>query len=565
MQKLDKHFKWKFPLFLLLLWASFAFLINPLGNFPINDDWIYAKPIESALNGNGFQVSNQATVTSILHSLMGYALCSVTGFSFSVLRLLVLIEAAGLLLLLFKIFSRLGLRKKSSTLFCLLFLTNPLFIGLSYSFMTDIPFLFFSIASLERFLAYLQTGKRMNILYGTLLSILATGVRQPGALLPLAVFIVVMFHREKRNQDGLLLFLATSLPFLMLAAYPWFMNSVFNLSAWYNAQSLHLFHILIELDNTRVILQNLIFNGALCIFYLGIFLLPLLLILSYHLINHPDLLTSKKKFGALLFGLSLILFTLLAKIFGGQMPFTGNMITKSGMGPVMLRDIYILGIPNNTQLSSFYWKCATFLSILGAAFIPACMYGVTGLAYRRQLPGYTPIWQLLYTLGGLYMIPMLILGIFDRYMILALPICLCLLALFWKEQAGHAPQKFYTATRIASWIIGTGIAFYGVMGTHDFMEMQRSRWKLLHDLVTIEHVSPEKIDGGFEFNGWYTYSYPKKEVTGKSWWWVIDDSYILTLGPVPGYSIKKTQNFEKWFPPKQSACYLLKKLPAPAS
>ena len=49
-------------------------------------------------------------------------------------------------------------------------------------------------------------------------------------------------------------------------------------------------------------------------------------------------------------------------------------------------------------------------------------------------------------------------------------------------------------------------------------------------------ISPHQIDGGFEFNCWYeTGSWKPVILTGKSWWCIDDDTYLLSVGDVCGY------------------------------
>lgn len=56
-----------------------------------------------------------------------------------------------------------------------------------------------------------------------------------------------------------------------------------------------------------------------------------------------------------------------------------------------------------------------------------------------------------------------------------------------------------------------------------------------------QRVEPSKTDGGFEFNGWYTYELvdaplgqTERYKQGKSWWWIVDDEYVVTFAPIDG-------------------------------
>ncbi|HXB11286.1 MAG TPA: hypothetical protein VNZ45_04825, partial [Bacteroidia bacterium] len=56
-----------------------------------------------------------------------------------------------------------------------------------------------------------------------------------------------------------------------------------------------------------------------------------------------------------------------------------------------------------------------------------------------------------------------------------------------------------------------------------------------------------KIDGGYEFNGWYLIKwYPAR--AGKSWWYVDDDEYIVSFAEVDGYACIKRYGYANYLP-----------------
>src|SRR5216684_2548164 len=107
---------------------------------------------------------------------------------------------------------------------------------------------------------------------------------------------------------------------------------------------------------------------------------------------------------------------------------------------------------------------------------------------------------------------------------------------------------------------------FSVAGTHDYLSWNRVRWQALNNLMQEQHVSPKQMDGGVEFNAWYLYSrsYPnpllsvdidwnkkpesmeRKPAPTKSWWWVASDDYVVTFGPVPGFTELKCYQFQRW-------------------
>jgi hypothetical protein len=105
-----------------------------------------------------------------------------------------------------------------------------------------------------------------------------------------------------------------------------------------------------------------------------------------------------------------------------------------------------------------------------------------------------------------------------------------------------------------------GLMLYAICGTHDYLGWNNARWTAVNDLMANEQVKPDEIDGGFEFNALYFFN-PNPDVlkTDKSWWWVQNDTYMISFGPVPGYSALKEYSYTRWLPPGQGAVIASKK------
>ena len=50
------------------------------------------------------------------------------------------------------------------------------------------------------------------------------------------------------------------------------------------------------------------------------------------------------------------------------------------------------------------------------------------------------------------------------------------------------------------------------------------------------------------------------ESATKSWWWVQDDTYVISFGLLPGYKVVESRPFERWMPARAGSIYALKKL-----
>jgi hypothetical protein len=73
-------------LILLLLWCVVVVFINPIGDFPLNDDWAYGQNTRALTLENRLFFSDWPAMTLIAHTLWGTLFGKVFGFSFTVLR-----------------------------------------------------------------------------------------------------------------------------------------------------------------------------------------------------------------------------------------------------------------------------------------------------------------------------------------------------------------------------------------------------------------------------------------------------------------------------------------------
>jgi hypothetical protein len=103
--------------------------------------------------------------------------------------------------------------------------------------------------------------------------------------------------------------------------------------------------------------------------------------------------------------------------------------------------------------------------------------------------------------------------------------------------------------------------FYAVCGTHDYLSWNTARWTAANDLIANQHVKPEEMDGGFEFNAMYFFNPDFDQLSAKkSWWWVQNDTYMISFGPVPGYSVLKEYHYTRWLPPGSGRVLASKKM-----
>ena len=247
-------------------------------------------------------------------------------------------------------------------------------------------------------------------------------------------------------------------------------------------------------------------------------------------------------------------------IFGRSalMPLSPNILVRSGIGALTLHDTRILHLNHVPPLPTGFWLVVTAIGLLGAAFLIALLlqYGIN-LARRLSLESVTEndaVNIFLLLSGMIYLLPILISGFFDRYMVPAIP----LFAAGITNVFGHFPRSSAKSVLFASAVLAAFVVF-ATGSTRDYLTWSGVRWKALRSLMKDDHIPASKIDGGFEFNGLFMYDSQFKADPKKSWWWVQDDTYQIAFGHITGYDIIKEYWYDNWIPPRLGKIVVLQR------
>ena len=168
-------------------WLVWAFVVDPAGEFPLNDDWAYTKPVYYLVEQDRLKLLDWPSMSLIAHVLWGYLVGVLFGFSFTALRISVICLGAVGLVAFFLLLRRHFEKNRVYKIFCIFaVLSNPLFFSLSYSFMTETPFLAFMLLACYGYFRFAQTGKHGYLLFAVFFSATIVLIRQVGLFVPLA-------------------------------------------------------------------------------------------------------------------------------------------------------------------------------------------------------------------------------------------------------------------------------------------------------------------------------------------------------------------------------------------
>ncbi len=554
------------PLALCSIWFIMVLSVNPVGNFPLNDDWLYGYDVKSLVEHGNFRFLGWEATSLIVHILWGSLFCLPFGFSFTALRLSNLTMGLVGILAVYAFLREARASRGASFFGAVILASNPIYFELSNTFMTDISFFAISTLSFRFFIRGIRNENRTCILAGALLCCMATLVRQLGLAIPLSFSIAYLIKNGFQKRR---LFTAAFPPVsagFALIAYQTLMKHTVGLPAHYYDRGIDLIRgISTGMPATLVFFGQ---NFGATLAYLGLFILPLSILFIR---GQWKSASSRNRLYALVASSGIIIAVMSVLSWKNCfMPFLRNIWFVTGLGPVTLRDVYILKLPHLYTGPKILPSCITFLSLAGAAILAiSLLKSLSSLIPRpRGCGSVKENWLTGSLLAAcvIYFIPIGIIGLFDRYLLFLLPVVMAITVL--AADRPELPRGPFPA--FVSAVLLLVYFTFAIGGTHDYLSFNRARWDALHYLTENAGISHERIDGGFEFNGWYDYDPEYRPVRGvdavdKSWWWVKDDEFMISLGPVDGYEEVGHYSYQRWIPCRVDNVFILHRISVPES
>lgn len=539
------------------LWVVMVGLLSPLGDFPLNDDWTYARSVKTILDSGRFELLPWSQPTALPQAYWGALFCRLFGFSFTTLRFSTLVLGLGGVLVTYLLLRHLKARPSTALLGATTVAVNPLYFCLSNSFMTDVPLYFLAVTSLLMLVRGFQRDDPAWLVSGILVSLVAILQRQLAIVLPLGFAAAYLWSRRITPRRSAIAVGPLLVGFLLH----------FLLQQWLEAQGR------VPFLSTRDILtaasQNflprLAENAVTLLVYTGLFVLPNSLARFDAWLADDSARSPRRVWLGVggLIALSLVILWTLPR----PMPFSQNVLTYFGFGPLSLRDTYILerNYPPKAAALAFAWAGVTLLAAVGASLLlDRCwrdgVAAIRGIRARgRGALGAVPVLLIATFSGYVVLIAAVTIAFFDRYLLLCIPFAL--IAVGENSPVGQS-LRASAFPRFLAWLLVAISAAFSLVAMRDYLAWNGARWEALASLTERQGISPAVIDGGYEFNGWHMYvPTPLGEVpAGKSWWWVKDDEYVIASGPLPGYREIASYPFERWLLRERSRIAVLQRV-----
>ncbi len=458
----------------------------------VNDDWCYIRGAQTlAATGHVvYHAYESATLGWQLY--IGAAFIKLFGFSFSTTRTSLLPIALSTVLLFHRVLLRSGVRLGLSTIGALTLATSPLFVPLSFSFMSDIPGLFTLLLCAYLCLRALQADTNRSallLLTAACLSNVGLGtVRQIAWLGTIAMVPASLWLLRKRIQV-----VRVGLPVWGLS-----LLLIHSTIHWFNRQPYSLPETLVPralpFNTARLLIENS-FDSIMTIAMLAF---PT----SIGFVVFTKSLKPKQYFAPVIVLALLTLFLVLEhrhhRMAEFLLPMMRNYVTDQGTMLFNLPEVYgqrgvLLSSPVRliiTMVTALVNLIAVFSMIGGNELSPKARRSTKDLTFFGL--SFTCLYILLLIPRTIYF------SLFDRYLLPLLPIALIFLLRALQSRVSDLIQ--YRAILVTQATAVAIVACYSTAVTHDAFAADRARLEAIQ-LLRTQGIPRTAITAGFEFDG----------------------------------------------------------------
>lgn len=520
-----------FPLLLsALAWLTIFVAIPPARqNFPLNDDWAYARGLFAWARGEGIHYFGWTSIPLLGQWIWAWPWVKALGESHAVLRLsTVALSLVGVAAFYDLLRRGAGISPRRAAFGAATLALNPLFLIVSGTFMGDVPALSFALIALALATRALKTASLGAWEAASLAAALGVLTRQNAIAAPLAAAIALGATPTLRRRP--VWWLVAVVPIVAgLLANQWLLGRA-------DVVRQGMFTRLPDPD----VLVRVPFVAAI---YLGLAVLPILLLTPTLRRPIPFLLA----FFGMLAGAAWMLF---AK--RQAFPYLGNLITQFGQ---MTVGVELVG-RRDLLLAEGEMLALTLLGCIGGAAllarIVAALRGGSVPLLRSPLLLYSAL-----HLAFLFLLS----RFFDRYLLTLLPaaITLCLVA---ARQARPQPLAGIAALVLSG--------FLGTAMVHDWFAWNAARWELGRRALA-RGIAVADLEGGTEWDAWHSprgvernadldHLVPPENLAlawSKTLFPYLTGHYALSFSPLRGTTVLDREPYRFWLLPGRREFYLV--------
>ncbi len=529
----------KYILGLFVVFVCCELLLNPIGDFPLNDDWFYAKALKTIQFDSYINNAHWGYASMLTHLFYGKLVTTIFGFSYNVLRMSTLILSfTGITFFYFLVKEYVGMLNKQAFLATLIVMADPLFLSLSNSYMTDVPFITSIMMAVYFYLKFKRSNKLKYYCLSVLLLIWALLIRQLALAFIIGLFFSDIILEKKITVKNMLLITLSLLVLYLFERWLYISNA--------NTGYAYLFFRTSTTARSITVPEigiNFLKRWIHYVSFSGFVLFPILLTYLYHYIKQKLFFNTKKQF--------IISLILMIPVSWSLRKFPiGNYLYNCGIGPDTLYDTYILGINSQHAHDLILFGIIRVLAFTGSfSLLLVLIQFVFKVIHWRttDVSKHIVLLILIISLFFYYSFLAIASPIFDRYImifsILIIPIIFYIY---------NPPIK----EKIIVSILIVLLMLFSVFATKDYFNGHRTIWKIINELKQTEGLTDTDINGGLEH---CASSFGDSAFWFKKWNNIPENKYVITRGKLINYHVYKSYYYQRYIPLKTDTIFVLAK------
>lgn len=520
---------------LLVIFVVSELIVNPIGDFPLNDDWCYGKAVYLSANGK-FTIGNFGAMTLFTHIAWGMLFVKLFGFSFTVLRVSTFVSVIIGAFFLDRLVFKLTQNKLLAFFACLILLFNPLYFNLTNTYMTDVNFNTLLIVCFYFAFSFFESRKLIFVVLFFIFSILLVLLRQFGVIIPACFALACLTIKEKRWLWLGVSVAGAALVLMSLHLYENYLKEVLPPNPAYKfSGGIHV----TDLTFWRFFGHNVRERNTTIFLHVCIYLAPLAAAYLFSAWRSFKIYT--------VISVVLIQILFVSWFFKNEQFPSHNIFENMILGPETFYESLKVST-SHTYSEGFalilLWVKYIFVSI---TLITLTLYIISLIKRERVNFEKKPEVVFLLSFIAAYLFMLCITeSHFDRYYIPLISTGLILMTLMSRKFA------FNYKPALALLLFFFYIA---VFGTKDYLSWNRARWQAYAYLKETKQVNATKVNGGFEMNCLNDLE--------PNWWFDYTTlehfDYLIQFKKEEGFKLLKAFPFQRYFPYKEDKLNLFVK------
>ena len=462
-------------LFALLILALAALYINPLHETSISDDWSYILTSRHLFDTGNYHLHEWSSANLMFQAYWGVLFALLGGFSIGSLHVSTLVLLIVGMVSFYILAQDNGLSSKQAGLVTFCFVSNPVVLYLTFSFMTDVPSLSLLMLGLMFYTGGLRRSSKAWMVAGSLATVAAMFVRPTS--LALLVGLGVIYWLDKDRISRWQLYVVGAVGPLIGGAFLLLGGTAAKFSGG-SFNGTGEFEYIVHFD--KFLANVLLWRPGMFLIYMGVFCMPLVIVAFATLLTGGKLrLTLRPKVvavcGALVVGA--LLYNVYVKGESWTVPYMDFNLQALHQVPVLGWLVTLVAVPGGILFGAVIWE------------------RVGGLARWRALPLHERFVDVVTLFLLVYQLLFFNLG--DRYLFVLLPFSMLVMGRYLQPCLANLQLLLITS--------GIIVIMLTAMITRFYQAEQEAEWKA-SDYALSLGANPSQIFGPW---GWYcSYNFP---------------------------------------------------------